>query len=200
MGGRCRPTTRTPTTPASPAARPCWPWPMGNSYTATARATKRRSAYAVSNLVSHVNREVIAAVEPRHGGDPRSPYTAKDRERILREEEACEVADREKYGSATACFAVLSCSLGQADDRLPEVSTYTICFPWETGELDGTVPPVMGHPDVGCGDTCRHSSRSLRPRSPPGRSRADPCGSVLSRSEFCRHLYPQLLEIGAHVG
>src|SRR3954452_16904490 len=95
------------------------------SYTAAAKAGGRRSGDAVSDLVSRFNREGIAAIEPRHGGGPRITYTAKERERILKE--ARRAADREEDGSATWSLSTLRGTLRQAaDDGLPEVSTYTI--------------------------------------------------------------------------
>jgi len=94
------------------------------SYTAAAKAAGRRSGDAVSDLVSRFNREGIATIEPCHGGGPRITYTAKERERILKE--ARRAADREEDGSATWSLSTLRGTLRQADDGLPEVSTYTI--------------------------------------------------------------------------
>ncbi len=65
----------------------------GKSYTAAAKGAGRRSGDAVSDLVSRFNREGMAAIEPRHGGGPTITYTAKERERILKE--ARRAADRE---------------------------------------------------------------------------------------------------------
>jgi transposase len=96
----------------------------GKSYTAAAKAAGRRSGDAISNLVSRFNREGIAAIEPCHGGGPRITYTAKERQRILKE--ARRAADREEDGSATWSLSTLRGTLRQADDGLPEVSTYTI--------------------------------------------------------------------------
>jgi transposase len=96
----------------------------GKSYTAAAKAAGRRSGDAVSDLVSRFKREGIAAIEPRHGGGPRITYTAKERERILKE--ARRVADREADGSGTWSLSTLRGALRQADDELPEVSTYTV--------------------------------------------------------------------------
>jgi transposase len=96
----------------------------GKSYTAAAKAAGRRSGDAVSDLVSRFNREGIAAIEPCHGGGPRITYTAKERERILKE--ARRAADRETDGSGTWSLSALRGALRRADDGLPEVSTYTI--------------------------------------------------------------------------
>ncbi len=96
----------------------------GKSYTAAAKGAGRRSGDAVSDLVSRFNREGMGAIEPRHGGGPRITYTAKERERILKE--ARKAADREADGSGTWSLSTLRGALRQADDGLPEVSTYTI--------------------------------------------------------------------------
>jgi transposase len=96
----------------------------GKSYTEAAKAAGRRSGDAVSNLVGRFNREGLAAIEPRHGGGKRITYTGKERECILKE--ARRAADREADGTATWSLSTLRRSLRQADDRLPEVSTYTI--------------------------------------------------------------------------
>ena len=94
----------------------------GRSYTAAAKAAGRRSGDAVSDLVSRFNREGMAAIEPRHGGGPRITYTAKERERILKE--ARRAADREADGSATWSLSTLRGALRRADDGLPEVSAH----------------------------------------------------------------------------
>jgi transposase len=96
----------------------------GKSYTQAAKSAGRRSGDAVSDLVSRFNREGMAAIEPRHGGGPRITYTAKERERILKE--ARRAADREADGSGTWSLSTLRKALRQADEGLPEVSTYTI--------------------------------------------------------------------------
>jgi transposase len=96
----------------------------GKSYTAAAKAAGRHSGDAVSDLVSRFNREGMAAIEPCHGGAPRITYTAKERERILKE--ARRAADREADGSGSWSLSTLRKALRQADDGLPEVSTYTI--------------------------------------------------------------------------
>ena len=95
-----------------------------HSYTEAARVAGRRSGDAVSNLVSRFNLEGIAAIEVRHGGGPTPVYTAKERERILKEARA--KPDRQKDGSATWSLSTLRRALHRASDGLPEVSTYTI--------------------------------------------------------------------------
>ena len=96
----------------------------GQSYTAAARAAGRRSNDAVAQLVSRFNREGLAAIEPRHGGGPRTVYGVEERKRILTEFER--QPDREKDGTATWSLSTLQRALREATDGLPNVSTYTI--------------------------------------------------------------------------
>lgn len=96
----------------------------GHSYTEAAKAAGRRSGDAVSKLVWRFNREGLAAIEPGHGGGPTPVYTAKERERILKE--ARRKPDQEKDGTATWSLSTLRRALRRAPDGLPMVSTYTI--------------------------------------------------------------------------
>lgn len=52
----------------------------GASYVKAAEAVGRLSGDAVSNLVSRVNEEGLAAVEPRHGGGPAITYGMEERQ------------------------------------------------------------------------------------------------------------------------
>lgn len=96
----------------------------GASYTEAARRVGRRSGDAVGELVARFNREGLAAVEPRHGGGPRVKYGAAERERILAE--VRRTPDREEDQTATWSLTTLQRALRNAEDGLPEVSTYTI--------------------------------------------------------------------------
>jgi transposase len=96
----------------------------GKSYTEAAKAAGRRSGDAVSHLVSRFNREGLAALEPGHGGGPRTIYAAPERERILAQ--VRRKPDREEDGTATWSLSTLRRALRRAPDGLPEVSTYTI--------------------------------------------------------------------------
>ena len=96
----------------------------GCSYTEAARRVGRRSGDAVGDLVSRFNQEGLAAVEPRHGGGPRVKYGAAERERILAE--VRRTPDRERDQTATWSLTTLQRALRNAEDGLPEVSTYTI--------------------------------------------------------------------------
>jgi transposase len=97
----------------------------GKSYTAAAKAAGRRSGDAVSNLVSRFNQQGLAAIEPHHGGGPNPTYTDPERERILKE--ARGAADREEDGTATWSLTTMCRASRRApEDRLPEISTYTI--------------------------------------------------------------------------
>lgn len=96
----------------------------GCSYTEAARRVGRRSGDAVADLVARFNREGVAAVEPRHGGGPPVRYGPAERARILAEVQR--TPDRAQDGTATWSLTTLQRALRQADDGLPEVSTYTI--------------------------------------------------------------------------
>jgi transposase len=96
----------------------------GMSYTAAAKTAGRRSGDAVSHLVSHFNREGLAALQPGHGGGRKPTYTASDRVRILAE--ARRKPDREKDGTATWSLSTLRGALRRVPDGVPMVSTYTI--------------------------------------------------------------------------
>jgi transposase len=96
----------------------------GCSYTEAARRVGRRSGDAVGELVARFNREGLAAVEPRHGGGPRTRYGADERERILREFRR--TPDRARDGTATWSLTTLRRALRRAPDGLPTVSTATI--------------------------------------------------------------------------
>ena len=71
-----------------------------------------------------LNREALAAVEPRHGGGPSIEYGAEERRRVLAEFER--QPDREKDETATWSLNTLQRALRVAPDGLPNVSTYTI--------------------------------------------------------------------------
>lgn len=96
----------------------------GQSFTAAAKAAGRRSGDAVAQLVVRFNEEGVAALEPRHGGGPAIKYGPAEQERILRE--ARRQPKVTKDGTATWSLSSLQRALRQADDGLPEVSTYTI--------------------------------------------------------------------------
>jgi transposase len=96
----------------------------GKTYGAAAQTAGRRSNDAVSQLVSRFNQEGLAALEPRHGGGPEIKYGAAEQARILAE--VRRKPDLERDGMATWSLSTLQRSLRQAEDGLPEVSTYTI--------------------------------------------------------------------------
>ena len=96
----------------------------GQNFTAAAQAAGRRSGDAVAQLVARFNEAGLAALEPRHGGGPALKYGAAEQERILREARCQpEVA---KEGTATWSLSTLQQALRQAEDGVPDVSTYTI--------------------------------------------------------------------------
>ena len=104
----------------------------GKTYGAAAQAAGRRSNDAVSQLVSRFNQEGLAALEPRHGGGPAIKYGAVEQARILAE--VRRKPDLAQDGTATWSLSTLQRSLRQAEDGLPEVSTYTI---WLVLQVNG---------------------------------------------------------------
>lgn len=96
----------------------------GKNYGAAAQAAGRRSNDAVSQLVSRFNQAGIAAVEPRHGGGPAIKYGAVEQARILAE--VRRKPNLAQDGTASWSLSTLQRRLRQAEDGLPEVSTYTI--------------------------------------------------------------------------
>lgn len=96
----------------------------GQTYAAAAKAAGRRSGDAVAHLVARFNQSGLAAIEPGHGGGPAVRYTLTERARILAE--AARPPDREQDGTATWSLTTLQRAVRQAEDGLPEVSTYTI--------------------------------------------------------------------------
>ena len=96
----------------------------GETYIKAAQRAGRRSAKAVSHLVTRFNQEGLVAIEPRHGGGPQVIYGAAEQERILAE--ARRKPDREEDGTATWSLTTLQRALRKASDGLPQVSTYTI--------------------------------------------------------------------------
>jgi hypothetical protein len=96
----------------------------GANYTEAAHAVGRQSGDAVSQLVERFNGEGLQAIEPRHGGGPAVRYGSNERERVLAE--VRRVPDRERNGTATWSLSTLQRALRQAEDGLPQISTYTI--------------------------------------------------------------------------
>jgi transposase len=96
----------------------------GKTYGAAAQAAGRRSNDAVSQLVARFNQEGLAALEPKHGGGSGIKYGAVEQARILGE--VRRKPDLERDGTATWSLSTLQRSLRQAEEGLPEVSSYTI--------------------------------------------------------------------------
>ena len=97
---------------------------QGKTYGAAAQAAGRRSNDAVSELVARFNREGVAALAPRHGGGPAIKYGPVEQARILAE--VRRKPDLAQDGTATWSLSTLQRALRQAQDGLPEVSTYTL--------------------------------------------------------------------------
>jgi hypothetical protein len=96
----------------------------GVTYSEAAQGVGRKSGDAVSQLVERFNVEGLKAIEPRHGGGPAVLYGGRERERILAE--ARRAPDRERDGTAAWSLSTLQRALRQAEDGLPQISTYTI--------------------------------------------------------------------------
>ncbi len=121
--------SRSPSTPAAQVerARALLAIADGASYTAAAHQVGRRHNETISAWVSRFNREGLAAVRPGHGGGAQIRYGADAQKRILAE--WARMPRREQDGTATWSLSLLQKALRQADDGLPQVSTYTI---WRT--------------------------------------------------------------------
>jgi hypothetical protein len=96
----------------------------GHSFQEAARSAGRRSGDAVAHLVARFNGEGTAAVTPRHGGGRARVYDEQARQRILRE--ARRAPTPEQDGTATWSLSTLQKALREAEDGLPQVSTYTL--------------------------------------------------------------------------
>ena len=96
----------------------------GLDYTQAASSVGRKSNDAVSRLVSRFNREGLEALIPRHGGGFQRQYGEVERARILRELER--QPEPERDGTANWSLTTLQRALRNAEDGLPEVSTYTL--------------------------------------------------------------------------
>src|SRR5947207_249007 len=99
----------------------------GATDTAAAHQVGRRHTETISAWVSRFNRDGLAAVRPGHGGGARIRYGGDAQQRILAE--WARTPEREQDGTATWSLSLLQKALRQADDGLPQVSTYTI---WRT--------------------------------------------------------------------
>ena len=99
----------------------------GATYTAAAHQVGRRHNETISAWVSRFNRDGLAAVQPCHGGGPRICYGLDEQQRILAE--MARSPQREPDGTATWSLSLRQRALRQADDGLPQVSTFTI---WRT--------------------------------------------------------------------
>src|SRR3712207_378061 len=96
----------------------------GQSYTAAARLVGRATGDTVARWVAGFNRDVLAAVVPRHGGGHPIRYGAAEQRRILAE--VARVPERARDGTATWSLTTLRDALRRADDGLPGISTYTV--------------------------------------------------------------------------
>src|SRR5437868_12725395 len=121
--------SRSPSAPAAQVerARALLAIAEGATYTAAAHQVGRRHTETLSAWVSRFNRDGLAAVRPGHGGGARIHYGAEAQQRILAE--WARTPQRDQDGTATWSVSLLQRALRQAEDGLPEVSTFTI---WRT--------------------------------------------------------------------
>lgn len=90
----------------------------GYNYSEAAQKSGRKSADAVSHLVSRFNQEGLNAILPRHGGGPAIKYGVAERERILKE--ARRKPTPEADGTASWSLSLLCQALRKAPDGLPD--------------------------------------------------------------------------------
>jgi hypothetical protein len=96
----------------------------GTRFTEAARQVGRRNGESVAALVGRFNQEGMGAVYGHHGGGPAIQYGQKEQERILKE--FARTPDREKDQTATWSLTTLQRALRNAEDGLPQISTYVI--------------------------------------------------------------------------
>lgn len=98
----------------------------GLTYQESARSAGRKSGDAVSALVSRFNEEGLDALVPRRSRNSgfQSEYGPDEKARILREFKR--KPDPERDGTNTWSLTTLQRTLRDAEDGLPNVSTYTI--------------------------------------------------------------------------
>lgn len=97
----------------------------GQSYTAAAKASGRRSGDAVAQLVERFNAEGLVALTPRHGGGAKTQYETAQRQRIL--ELAQQQPEIETDGVSQWSLSALQRRLrSEQDKQFSTISTYTI--------------------------------------------------------------------------
>jgi hypothetical protein len=98
----------------------------GMTYQQAARSAGRKSGDAVSALVSRFNQEGLEALMPRRSATSgfQPEYGPEAKARILREFRRD--PDPEQDGTTSWSLTTLQRALRQAEDGLPQVSTYTI--------------------------------------------------------------------------
>ena len=96
----------------------------GMTRTDAARSVGRKSNDAVTHLVKRFNEEGLEALLPRHGGGFQEQYGEAEKARIIREFQR--EPNPEQDGTTSWSLTTLQRALREAEDGLPQVSTYTI--------------------------------------------------------------------------
>jgi len=97
----------------------------GQSYTAAAQASGRRSGDAVGQLVERFNCEGLGALTPRHGGGAKTQYDSGQRQRIV--ELTQQPPDLETDGVSQWSLSALQRRLrSQENGEFSTISTYTL--------------------------------------------------------------------------
>ena len=96
----------------------------GMTRTQAAHSVGRKSNDAVIQLIKRFNQQGLEALIPRHGGGFKLHYGVEEKARILREFHR--QPDAEQDGTTTWSLTTLQRALRDAEDGLPNVSTYTI--------------------------------------------------------------------------
>lgn len=95
---------------------------QGLSYQEAASQAGRRSALAVSQLISRFNREGVKAIDFKHGGRPPELYGAEIKKKIL--EIVSSPPDRKKDG--TVNWSLVSLQRHLEKTEIGHMSTYTL--------------------------------------------------------------------------
>jgi len=96
----------------------------GATRSGAAQAGGRSTRWGVLKLVKRFNEQGLCVLEGSHGGGPAVQYGPVERERIL--QEFHRQPDLERDGTNTWSLTTLQRTLRNAEDGLPQVSTFVI--------------------------------------------------------------------------